>query len=98
MRRDVTEKPGEWDAPPMVPASWNFEAARKMAVENLEHQPLPDAIMDKAFRRVQALGARNPELALNVVPTATGMLMCAHDLWHTLNRTVWFFCVQFIGS
>lgn len=74
MRRDVTEKPGEWDAPPMVPASWNFEAARKMAVENLEHQPLPDAIMDKAFRRVQAQGARNPELALNVFPLATGMM------------------------
>lgn len=72
MRREVTEKPGEWISEPMVPAAWNFQAARKMHVENLEHQPLPDSIMDKAFRRVQAQGALNPGLALDVTPTATG--------------------------
>lgn len=72
MGRDVTEKPGEWIFEPMVPASWNFQAARKMHVENLEHQPLPDSIMDKAFRRVQAQGSLNPGLALDVSPTATG--------------------------
>lgn len=73
MQREVTEKPGEQNTIPLVPANCNFLVARKMHVENLEHQPLPDSIMDKAFRRLQALGATNPELALNVIPTATGI-------------------------
>lgn len=72
MQREVTDKPGEQNTIPLVPANCNFQAARKMHVENLEHQPLPDSIMDHAFRRLQALGASNPELALNVIPTATG--------------------------
>lgn len=73
MQREVTEKPGEQNTVPLVPANCNFQVARKMHVENLEHQPLPDSIMDQAFRRFQALGATNPELALNVIPQATGL-------------------------
>lgn len=72
MRQEVTEKPGAGNTVPLIPAYCNFETARKMAQENLEHQPLPDSIMDRAFRKLQAQGVRNPELALDVFPTATG--------------------------
>lgn len=74
MTREVTEKPGERNTSPIIPAYCNFQVARKMHVENLEHQPLPDSIMDRAYRRLQAQGAACPELALNVFPTATGKL------------------------
>lgn len=74
MRQEVTEKPGENNTVPLIPAYCNFEMARRMAQENLEHQPLPDSIMDRAFRKLQAQGVRNPELALDVYPTATGKL------------------------
>lgn len=74
MRSEVTEKPGENNTIPLIPAIYNFNTARKMAQENLEHQPLPDSIMDRAFRKMQAQGVANPELALDVLPVCTGEL------------------------
>lgn len=68
----VSEKPGENNTVPLIPAYCNFEAARRMAQENLEHQPLPDSIMDRTYLKMQAQGMSNPELSLNVEPTATG--------------------------
>lgn len=68
----VTEKPGQINTIPLIPASCNFQSAKKMAQENLEHQPLPDSIVDNAYRRWQAQGVSNPELALDVTPSATG--------------------------
>lgn len=68
----VSDKPGESNTIPIIPAHCNFEMARRMAQENLEHQPLPDSIMDRTFLKMQALGMANPELSLNVEPTATG--------------------------
>ncbi|XP_055620984.1 uncharacterized protein LOC129765122 isoform X2 [Toxorhynchites rutilus septentrionalis] len=56
-----------------VPAIGNFQTARKMAQENLEHQPLPDAVMDIAFRKAQVAGSANPGFALEVGPYATGV-------------------------
>lgn len=44
----------------VTPAVFNFQVAKKMAQENLEHQPLPDAILDMSFRRLQVQGANNP--------------------------------------
>lgn len=73
MRQEVSEKPGENNTIPLIPAYCNFQAARKMAQENLEHQPLPDSIMDRTFLKMQAQGLLNPELSLNVEPTATGL-------------------------
>lgn len=98
MQREVTEKPGEQNTIPLVPANCNFQAARKMHVENLEHQPLPDSIMDRAFRRYQALGATNPEMALNVIPTATGNGMFFFCFFYSgMNQygTLKFFDIQF---
>lgn len=47
IERPVAEKPTERNVPePIVPAYCNFLTARKMAQENLEHEPLPDAVMD----------------------------------------------------
>lgn len=73
MRQEVSEKPGESNTVPLIPAYCNFQAARKMAQENLEHQPLPDSIMDRTFLKMQAQGLLNPELSLNVEPIATGI-------------------------
>ncbi|EDS38116.1 conserved hypothetical protein [Culex quinquefasciatus] len=56
-----------------IPAICNFQTARKMAQENLEHQPLPDAVMDIAFRKAQVAGSANPGIALEVGPYATGV-------------------------
>lgn len=72
MTREVTEKPGERNTQPIIPAFCNFQVAKKMHDENLEHQPLPDSIMDRAYRKLQAQGFANPELALDVFPLATG--------------------------
>lgn len=72
MRFEVTEKPNGNNAIPIVPVVRNFQSARRMAQENLEHQPLPDSIMDRAYRRMQARGDLNPELALDVTPICTG--------------------------
>lgn len=55
-----------------IPAICNFQTARKMAQENLEHQPLPDAVIDIAFRKAQAAGFPNPGIELSVGPYATG--------------------------
>lgn len=55
-----------------IPAICNFQTARKMAQENLEHQPLPDAVIDIAFRKAQAAGFPNPGMELSVGPYATG--------------------------
>ncbi|XP_052873629.1 uncharacterized protein LOC128278947 [Anopheles cruzii] len=56
-----------------IPAICNFQTARKMAQENLEHQPLPDAVIDIAFRKAQATGYPNPGTELSVGPYATGV-------------------------
>ncbi|XP_035785993.1 uncharacterized protein LOC118463501 [Anopheles albimanus] len=56
-----------------IPAICNFQTARKMAQENLEHQPLPDAVIDIAFRKAQAAGFPNPGIELSVGPYATGV-------------------------
>lgn len=73
MRQEVSEKPGENNTIPLIPAHCNFQAARKMAQENLEHQPLPDSIIDRTFFKMQSQGLLNPELSLNVEPLATGL-------------------------
>lgn len=75
MTREVTEKPGERNTTPIIPAYCNFQVAKKMHAENLEHQPLPDSIMDRAYRKLQAQGFANPELALDVFPLATGNII-----------------------
>jgi hypothetical protein len=52
----------------------NFETARKMAQENLDHQPLPDAVLDKKYNELQAQGDRYPGLSLDVKPITTGVI------------------------
>lgn len=44
-----------------------------MAQDNLDHQPLPDAILDKNFTELQAQGDPNPGLGLDVQLTTTGI-------------------------
>lgn len=79
MRQEVSEKPGASNTIPLIPACCNFQAARKMAQENLEHQPLPDSIMDRTFLKMQAQGLLNPELSLDVEPKATGVGVRTHN-------------------
>lgn len=54
-------------------AYYNFQTAKKMAQDNLDHQPLPDAILDKNFTELQAQGDPNPGLGLDVQLTTTGI-------------------------
>lgn len=54
-------------------AYYNFQTAKKMAQDNLDHQPLPDAILDKNFTELQAQGDPNPGLGLDVHLTTTGI-------------------------
>lgn len=86
MRNEVSEKPGENNTIPLIPAYCNFQAARKMAQENLEHQPLPDSIMDRTFLKMQSQGLLNPELSLNVEPQATGLYFHFPDTFFTLKQ------------
>jgi hypothetical protein len=51
----------------------NFQTAKKMAQDNLDHQPLPDAILDKKFTDLQAQGDPNPGLGLDVDLKTTGL-------------------------
>lgn len=76
MQKDITLKPTERDPTYsiLIPAYCNFAVAKKMAQENLEHQPLPDTVMDKAYRKSLAMGAENPGLSLDMLPRVTGKI------------------------
>lgn len=50
----------------------NFQTAKKMAQENLDHQPLPDAVLDKKFTELQAMGALDQDDALGFNVTGVG--------------------------
>lgn len=56
----------------------NFQTARRMRRENLDHEPLPDAVLDKRFNELQAQGDLHPGLSLNNIPVATGKLDCIY--------------------
>ncbi|GAB0088062.1 uncharacterized protein DMENIID0001_024420 [Sergentomyia squamirostris] len=71
--RQKKEEDERVKTPEMDATYCNFLVARKMAQENLEHQPLPDAVMDCAYRKLQASGDLHPGLALDVLPLATGV-------------------------
>uniref|UniRef100_A0A1B0DIC6 DUF4812 domain-containing protein n=1 Tax=Phlebotomus papatasi TaxID=29031 RepID=A0A1B0DIC6_PHLPP len=73
LRERKTEEESRGKSPEMDATYCNFLIARKMAQENLEHQPLPDAVMDCAYRKLQASGDLHPGLALDVIPLATGV-------------------------
>ncbi|KAI8125380.1 UPF0740 protein [Lucilia cuprina] len=74
----ITEKPNERCPSPVVPAYANFELAKRMHSNNLDHQPLPDCVADLAFRKLQITGA-NPGLALDIEPIATGVGVKTHN-------------------
>lgn len=50
----------------------NFELARKMHQNNLDHQPLPDCVPDAAYRKLE-MTKQFPGLALDVKPIASGI-------------------------
>lgn len=73
MKYNIADKPTETeDFFPFIPAYCNFETARMMSQDNLRHQPLPDAVVDTAFRTMQVNGEPYPGLALDVLPITTG--------------------------
>lgn len=83
MHQEVSDKPGESNTIPLISAACNFQVARRMAQENLEHQPLPDSIMERAYLKLQAQGFTNPELALDVEPRVTGVGVRTHNVGPT---------------
>ncbi|XP_017038905.1 uncharacterized protein LOC108086491 [Drosophila ficusphila] len=74
----ITEKPNERCPSPVVPAYANFELAKRMHQDNLDHQPLPDCVADLAFRRAQISGG-HAGLALEIDPIATGVGVKTHN-------------------
>lgn len=59
---------------PFSLAMRNFAQAKQCFRENLEHEPLPDMLAHKAYRRLQMMRAREPGLALPDTPgAATGV-------------------------
>lgn len=74
----ITEKPNERCPSPVVPAYANFELAKRMHQDNLDHQPLPDCVADLAFRRAQISGG-HAGLSLEIDPIATGVGVKTHN-------------------
>ncbi|KAH8287540.1 hypothetical protein KR054_009963 [Drosophila jambulina] len=74
----ITEKPNERCPSPVVPAYANFELAKRMHQDNLDHQPLPDCVADLAFRRAQISGG-HAGLSLDIDPIATGVGVKTHN-------------------
>lgn len=90
LRNKKTEEESRGKSPEMDATYCNFLIARKMAQENLEHQPLPDAVMDCAYRKLQASGDLHPGLALDVIPLATGNLKISPKCVTNLVRKLLF--------
>ncbi|XP_053951592.1 uncharacterized protein LOC128858984 [Anastrepha ludens] len=74
----ITVKPNERSPSPVIPAYANFELAKRMHHDNLDHQPLPDCVVDMAFRKRQMTG-EHPGLALDISPFATGVGIRTHN-------------------
>ncbi|KAH8305326.1 hypothetical protein KR044_005062 [Drosophila immigrans] len=74
----ITEKPNERCPSPVVPAYANFELAKRMHQDNLDHQPLPDCVADLAFRKAQISGGHGG-LSLDIDPIATGVGVKTHN-------------------
>ncbi|KAF5284587.1 hypothetical protein FQR65_LT02413 [Abscondita terminalis] len=66
-----------WSSP-FFSAMKNFNLARKLHKENLEHQPLPDALTDAVYRKLQMQRHREPGLALKEGNYASGVAWKAY--------------------
>lgn len=60
---------------PVLDAIENFNFAKKLHKENLEHEPLPDTITDALYRKLQLqkFQEKEPALALKDSPQVTGI-------------------------
>nr|XP_036215563.1 uncharacterized protein LOC106619368 [Bactrocera oleae] len=76
--KSITAKPNERSPSPIIPPYANFELAKRMHHDNLDHQPLPDCVVDMAFRKRQITG-EHPGLALDIAPFATGVGIRTHN-------------------
>lgn len=64
----------EEEDPQIQNAIANFNLAKKLHSENLEHEPLPDALTDALYRKLQMQKyEKDPGLALKVSPRVTGV-------------------------
>lgn len=63
------------EAPPeIIDAIANFNLAKKLHSENLEHEPLPDMLTDALYRKLQMQKyGKDPGLALEDSPRVTGI-------------------------
>ncbi|XP_008191580.2 uncharacterized protein LOC103312526 isoform X2 [Tribolium castaneum] len=58
---------------PIIAAIKNFQLAKKLHRENLEHDPLPDTITNRKYRQLQMQRSQEPGLALKNENFATGV-------------------------
>lgn len=62
---------------PILSAISNFNLAKKLHRENLEHNPLPDTVTDRLFKKIQMQRQQEPGLSLEDKHSATGkVLVC----------------------
>lgn len=62
---------------PILTAISNFNLAKKLHRENLEHNPLPDTITDRLYRKMQMQRQGEPGLAMEDKHFATGKIFLA---------------------
>ncbi|XP_044255150.1 uncharacterized protein LOC123005450 [Tribolium madens] len=66
-------KPRSKPPSPIIAAIKNFQLAKKLHRENLEHDPLPDTITNSKYRHLQMQRCHEPGLALENENFATGV-------------------------
>lgn len=63
-----TSTPSPDFGPPLASVSSNFQLAKQLHRENLQHTPLPDTVDDALYRALQTKGMPHPGKDLNVGP------------------------------
>lgn len=63
-----TSTPSSDIRPPLASVSSNFQLAKQLHRENLQHTPLPDTVDDTLYRALQTKGEPHPGKGLNVGP------------------------------
>ncbi|KAK4886147.1 hypothetical protein RN001_002418 [Aquatica leii] len=71
------KKDKRWSSP-FLAAMKNFNLAKKLHKENLEHKPLPDTVTDAMYRKFQMQRHREPGLALKEGNYASGVAWKAY--------------------
>lgn len=71
---------------PILTAISNFNLAKKLHRENLEHNPLPDTVTDRLYRKIQIQRQKEPGLSMQDKHFATGKLFQYYNRQYKLQN------------